>query len=328
MRAVVCTAFGPPECLVVEHRPVPMPGAGEVQVELRAWGVNHVDLLMCAGGYQLRPDLPFVPGLEAAGVVTGTGPGVTRWKAGDRVITQHRPGAFAELVTLPEASAFALPARFDFAEGAAFRSAYHTAYHALAQRAGLRAGETLMIHGASGGVGLAAVHVGRLLGATVIATGADPEKLAVVKAEGADHVVDASAGFRDTVKAITGGRGVDVVYDPVGGDLFDESMRCLAWGARLLVIGFTGGRPASARTNHLLIKGAAAIGIRAGEATRQEPRLLAESMARLHAWAEDGKLRPHISHRVPFSRFLEAIRAVGDRRVVGKAVLVRDRWAP
>lgn len=324
MRAIVCSAFGPPEALTLEQRPAPTPGPGEVQVEVHAWGVNHVDVLMCAGGYQLRPPLPFVPGLEAAGIVTATGVGATRWKAGDRVITQHRPGAFAETVTLPESQAFALPRRFEFADGAAFRSAYHTAYHALAQRAGLSAGETLLVHGASGGVGLAAVHIGKLLGATVIASGADSRKLAVVASEGADHVLDARSGFRDIVKDITAGRGVDVVYDPVGGDLFDESMRCLAWGARLLVIGFTGGRPALARTNHLLIKGASVLGVRAGEATRQEPRLLAESMTQLYAWAADGKLSPHISHRVPFGRFLEALHAVRDRQVVGKAVLVRD----
>jgi NADPH2:quinone reductase len=186
--------------------------------------------------------------------------------------------------------------------------------------------DVVLVHGASGGVGLAAVHVAKLLGAFVIATGGSAEKLAVVREQGADHtiVVPPGGGFRDEVKALTSGRGVDVVYDPVGGDLFDESMRCITWGARLLVIGFTGGRPATARTNQLLIKGASVIGIRAGEIGRQVPGTVERNMAILLGWVADGRLKPHVSHRFAFSRAGEALQAVTDRKVVGKAVLIPD----
>ncbi len=321
MRAIVCSRFGPPEGLNVEEQPEPAPGRGEVLVRHRAWGLNYVDLLMCAGGYQLRPDLPFVPGLEAAGDVIDTGAGVETLKIGDRVITAARPGVFAEFVALPEASALPIPRPFDYAQGAVFRSAYVTAWNALIHGARLEAGDVLLVHGAAGGVGLAAVHVGRLLGATVIAAAGSAEKLAVIAGEGADHLVNYSGGFRDQVKALTGGRGVDVIFDPVGGVVAEESLRCMNYGCRILYIGFTGGPPVSVRSNLLLIKGASAIGFRAGEIGRRKPGLNVQTMARLTGLAEAGRLRPHISHRVKWPDIQAAMQPILDRKVIGKVVM-------
>ena len=322
MRAIVCTEFGRPEGLVVEERPDPEPGPGEVLVRHRAWGLSYVDLLMCAGGYQLKPDLPFVPGLEAAGDVVAVGPGATRFAPGDRVITGARPGTFAELCALPERQVHPLPSTFDHAEGAAFRSAYVTAWNALNHGARLEPGEVLLVHGAAGGVGLAAVHVGRLMGAIVIATAGSDEKLAVVADHGADHVINyREGGFRDRVKALTGGRGADVIYDPVGGAVAEESLRCMNYGCRIVYLGFAGGEPVQVRSNLLLIKGASAIGFRAGEIGRRKPGLNEQTMARLTTLAEAGRLRPHISHRVKWPDIHAAIRPIRDRTVIGRVVM-------
>lgn len=320
-RAIVCRRLGPPQVLEIEEWPVRPPGPGEVQVELRAWGVNFVDVLMVAGGYQLKPALPFVPGLEAAGVVTATGDGVAALNPGDRVMTAHRPGGFAEIVTLAADKAYPIPDNMSFADGASFRSAYHTAWHALVQRGNLQPGETLLVQGAAGGVGMAAVHVGNLLGATVIGTVGSDEKLSAVKSEGADHVLNYSQGFRDQVKELTDGKGADVVLDPIGGAVFDESMRCINWGARLLIVGFAGGRAAAAKTNHLLIKGASAVGLRAGEIGRRNPAIVAQNMKDLMSHVAAGRLKPHISHRHSFEDFAAAMQVILDRQVVGKVVM-------
>ena len=323
MRAIVCHEFGPPDGLAVEHRPDPVPGPGEVLVHHRAWGLNYVDVLMCSGGYQLKPDLPFVPGIEAAGDVVAIGPEVIGRAVGERVMTSARPGAFAELLAVPAAAALPIPTPFDYAEGATFRSAYMTAWNALVHGARIEAGETLLVHGAAGGVGLAAVHVGRLLGAIVIATAGSAEKRAVLAREGADHVIDYANGFRDQVKALTDGRGADVIYDPVGGAAAEESLRAMNFGCRILYLGFTGGPPVQIRSNLLLIKGASAIGFRAGAIGRHRPGLNAQSMARLTTLAEAGRLRPHISHHVPWPDVQAAMQAIIDRKVIGKAVMVR-----
>lgn len=324
MRAIVCRRLGPPSVLAVEGLPEPEPGAGEVQVAPRAAGISFVDVLMVAGGYQLKPDLPFIPGLEAAGIVRKVGPGVTGLAPGDRVMTAHRPGAFAELAVVGAGRAYRIPDGVGFEAAAVFRSAYHTAYHSLVQRARLQAGETLLVHGAAGGVGLAAVQVGKLLGATVIATAGSAEKLAALREQGADHAIDYRHGFRDVVKELTDGRGADVIYDPVGGDIFDESMRCINWGGRLLVIGFTSGRAAQARTNHILIKGISVIGVRAGEIGRRDPAVVERNMRVLMDWLADGRLRPHISHRFPLERVADAMQAIIDRKVIGRAVLTLE----
>ncbi len=325
MRAVVCTALGGPENLAIETRAAPgLPGPGEVLVRQRAWGVNFVDALMCRGGYQLKPDPPFVPGLEAAGEIVAVGQDVAGWRAGDRAISGHRPGAFQEMHVLKADGLWPVPAAFDYADAAAFRSAAMTAYHALVDRGRIQAGEWALIHGATGSVGLAAVQLAKALGAKVIATGGDAGKLAAVARLGADHVLSSAPGFRKAVKDLTGGAGVDIVYDPVGGDVFDESVRCLAWEGRIVVVGFVSGRAAEAKTNHLLIKGASVIGIRAGEGSRQRPARGAAAKAAILELAETGRITPHISHRFPFADVADAFRAIEARQVVGKAVLMDD----
>ena len=321
MRAIVCPTYGPPEGLIVQDRPDPSPAPGEVLVRHRAWGLNYVDVLMCAGGYQLKPDLPFVLGLEGAGDVIALGDDVSGLKIGDRVMTSGRPGTFAETVAIPAKSATPIPAPFDYAEGAVFRSAYMTAWNALVHGARIEAGEVLLVHGAAGGVGLAAVHVGRLLGAIVIATASTREKRDAVEREGADHVLE-PVDFREPVKELTAGRGADVIYDPVGGAVAEESLRAMNYGCRILYIGFTGGPPVQVRSNLLLIKGASAIGFRAGEIGRRKPGLNEQTIARLIALAEAGRLRPHISHRVKWPDVQAAMRPIQDRTVIGKVVMV------
>src|SRR5215468_6700465 len=240
MKAVFCEKLGSPDDLVLRDVASPTPGPGEVKVALRARGVSFVDVLMSAGQYQVKRELPFIPGGEAAGVVLETGPGVEHVKPGDRVLV---PGGFAEETVVAAARVTSLPDAVSFETAAAFRSSYCTAYYAL-QRGRLQAGEVLLVHGAAGGVGLAAVDVGKLLGATVIATASTEEKLAACRRMGADHVIDYTHGFREQVRDLTHGRGADVIYDPVGGDVFDESMRCIAPFGRILIIGFTSGRAA------------------------------------------------------------------------------------
>jgi NADPH2:quinone reductase len=318
MRAIVCEKLGSPEHLVLRDVPSPAPGPGEVKVALRARGVSFVDVLVIAGQYQTKREVPFIPGGEAAGVVVEVGPGVQHLAAGDRVLV---PGGWAEEAVVPAARAIALPDAVGFETAAAFRSSYVTAYYGL-QRGRLAAGEALLVHGAGGGVGLAAVDVGKLLGATVIATASTAEKRAVCTRMGADHVIDGTKGFRDEVRALTGDRGADVIYDPVGGDVTDESMRCIAPFGRLLIIGFTGGRPAELRTNHLLIKDAEAIGFTVGALSRLDPARERRTLSVLMGWLAAGRISPHVSHRLPLEKAAEALALIRERRVIGKAVLV------
>jgi NADPH2:quinone reductase len=323
MRAIVCPDYGPPEILTVEDRPTPEPGPGQVLVQHKAWGINYVDVLMCAGGYQLKPPVPFVPGLEACGDVMAVGAGVEDFAVGDRVMTSGRPGVFCEYYVAGKGQAHRLPSTFDYAEGAAFRSAYMTAWNALTHGGRLEAGDVLLVHGAAGGVGLAAVHVGRLLGAYVIATAGSDEKLKVVKEQGADHVINyTNTDLREAAKGLTDGRGADVIYDPVGGDIAEQSLRCMNYGCRVVYIGFTGGPPVSVRSNLLLIKGATAVGFRAGEIGRRIPGLNEKTIATLITLAEQGRLRPHISHRIPWPDVQAAMRPIQERAVIGKAVMV------
>lgn len=321
MRQIICSAYGPPETLAVEEAATPSPAPGQVLVRHRAWGLNYVDLLMVAGGYQLKPDTPFIPGIEAAGDVIALGDGISDIAIGDRVMTSARYGLFAEVAAVDQAGVQKLPEAFDYAEGAVFKSAYMTAWNALNHGAHLRPGEVLLIHGAAGGVGLAAVHIGRLMGAIVIATAGSDEKLAVVKAEGADHVINYTDGFKDQVKALTGGRGADVIYDPVGGAVAEDSFKAMNYGCRILYIGFTGGPPVQIRSNLLLIKGASAIGFRAGEIGRRIPGLNERSMRDLTALVEAGRLRPHISHRTKWPDIAAAMTPIQNRTVIGKSVM-------
>ncbi|MEM7408596.1 MAG: NADPH:quinone oxidoreductase family protein [Pseudomonadota bacterium] len=321
IRVVNCSRFGEPQLLRVETRPRPVPASGEVTVDLHAWGVNYVDALMVAGGYQLKPDLPFVPGMEAAGYVLDA-PAETGLAVGAPVMLGMRPGAFAEQVCVPASAVQALPDGVSLEQGACFRSAFQTAYHGLVQGGRLESGEVALIHGAAGGMGLAAVQVAKLLGATVIATARSVERLDVARSLGADYVLGYGEGsFRDAVRDLTG--GADVIFDPVGGDVFDESMRCLNYGSRIVVVGFTSGRRPVAKTNHLLIKGASVTGIRAGEFSRQNPEVGKANRAVLHRWLAEGRIQSHISHRFPFERVHDALQAVLDREVVGRAVLHR-----
>jgi NADPH:quinone reductase len=319
-KAVVCRELGPPERLRLETFASAALKPGEARVAVRAAGINFPDILMAAGEYQLKPELPFTPGVEAAGEVIEVN-GADGTAVGDRVIVKMRYGAYADEAVVTPSQTIPLPQAFDFAEGATFLAAHGTAYHALIDRGQVRPGEVLLVHGAGGGVGLAAVEMGKMLGATVIAAASSEEKLAVAQAKGADHLVlYPREPFRDAVKRITEGRGVDVVFDPVGGEIFENSVRCIAWGARLLVIGFTGG-VGLARTNLLLIKGASVLGVRAGEAVRRNPELGVVRIGKLLEWAEAGKIRPHISHRLPLEDFAQAMRLLVDRKAIGRVAL-------
>jgi NADPH:quinone reductase len=322
MKAVVCRELGAPERLRLETFSSNALADGEVRIAVRAAGINFPDILMAAGEYQLKPELPFTPGVEAAGEVTEVADDVSGIAIGDRVIVKMRHGAYAEEVVVAPSQLTRLPANFDYAEGATFLAAHGTAYHALIDRAQLGRGEVLLVHGAGGGVGLAAVEIGKLLGATVIAAASSEEKLAVAREKGADHLIlYAREPFREAVKRITDGRGADVVFDPVGGEVFENSLRCIAWGARILVVGFTGGI-GLARTNLLMIKGASVLGIRAGEAVRKNPVIGEERLKTLLGWAAGGHVRPHISHRLPLENYAEAMRLLIDRKAIGRVALV------
>jgi NADPH:quinone reductase len=321
-KAVVCRALGPPETLRLESFASKPLAAGQVRVAIRAAGINFPDILMAAGEYQLKPDLPFTPGVEAAGDVVEVSDDASGVAVGDRVIVKMRHGAYTDEAVVAPSQLTPLPSNFDYAEGATFLAAHGTAYHGLIDRGALQPGEVLLVHGAGGGVGLAAVELGKMLGATVIAAASSEEKLKVARARGADHLVLYSREpLRDAVKRITGGRGADVVFDPVGGTIFEDSVRCIAWGARLLVIGFTGGI-GLARTNLLLIKGASVLGVRAGEAVRKNPALGEVRLKALTEWAEAGKIRPNISHRLPLEDYAKAMRLLIDRKAIGRVALV------
>ncbi|GAA4410544.1 NADPH:quinone oxidoreductase family protein [Quisquiliibacterium transsilvanicum] len=322
-RAFVCHRLSE-DLSGVELRSLPRfaPGPREVAVDLRAASVNFPDLLMTKGLYQFRPDPPFVLGMEGAGIVAAVGSEVREFSVGDRVLAHQKTGCYAERIVLPSTSVRALPAGHDFAQGAAFQAAAITSYVALVRKGGLAAGETLLVHGASGGVGMAAVQLGRHLGARVIATGTSDEKLAIVRAQGADEVINLTReDLRERVKELTGGRGADVIYDPIGGDVFDASTRCIAWDGRLLVIGFVSGRIPTIAANIPLIKGFSVVGVRAGEYGRRDPLKGAENLRAIDLLAEQGVFRPHISDRFPLERALDALRHIADRKVVGKVVI-------
>jgi NADPH:quinone reductase len=320
-KIVVCRELGPPENLRLETFASAPLAAGQVRVAIRAAGINFPDILMAAGEYQLKPPLPFTPGVEAAGDVVEVND-ASDVAVGDRVIVKMRHGAYCDEAVVTPSQLIPLPSTFDYAEGATFLAGHGTAYHALIDRGQVKEGEVLLVHGAGGGVGLAAVEMGKMLGATVIAAASSEEKLAIAKTRGADHLVlYAREPFRDAVKRITDGKGADVVFDPVGGEIFENSMRCINWGARLLVIGFTGGI-GLAKTNLLLIKGASVVGVRAGEAVRKNPALGEVRIKALTEWAEAGKLRPNVSHRLPLEDYAKAMRLLIDRKAIGRVALV------
>jgi NADPH:quinone reductase len=322
MKAVLCKAYGPPESLVVEEVVSPEPGPGEVVVSVKAASVNFPDVLIIQNKYQFKPQLPFSPGSEVAGVVKTIGDGVTTVKPGDRVMAFTTYGAFAEEVKTDAARLLPLPPGMDFTHAAAFGLTYATSDHALRDRGQLAAGETLLVLGAAGGVGLAAIEIGKALGARVIAAASTDDKLAVCREHGADDTINyAGDDLRGRVKAITDGRGVDVVYDPVGGAYTEPALRSLAWRGRLLVVGFAAGEIPKIPLNLTLLKGCSIVGVFWGEFTRREPQRFAGSMQQLGRWYADGKLKPHVSQTYPLERAADALTAMANRQVKGKVVL-------
>ncbi|MEM9939500.1 MAG: NADPH:quinone oxidoreductase family protein [Pseudomonadota bacterium] len=322
MRALVCHALSDDFSGVeVRDVPVPKPGPGEVLIKVRATSINFPDLLLCQGKYQLKLDPPFTPGMDMSGEVAALGEDVEGFAVGDTVCGGARFGGFAEYALASADGLQKKPDNMSFEAAASYSAAYLTAYVALVRRGHLKVGETLLVHGASGGVGMAAVDVGKLLGATVIATGGSDEKLAKVKAYGADHVFNTAGGFRQQVKDLTDGRGADVIYDPVGGDVFDESVRCIAFEGRLLVIGFTSGRIATVSTNMPLIKGFSVVGVRAGEYGRQFPERGRENVKQIWDWAREGKTRPYVHETLPLERVLDGFSMIQNREVIGKLII-------
>ncbi len=326
MRAVVCRELSGPQSLSVEELPDPQPGPGEVAIAVAAAGVNFADTLMVTGKYQEKPELPFTPGLELAGTVTALGPGVTGVATGDRVIGLVDRGAFAEVALVRADEVYPIPDSMDFDIAAGFPITYGTAHGALVWRADLKPGETLLVHGAAGGVGLAAVEVGKALGAEVIATAGGPEKLEIARAHGADHLVDyRSEDIRERVKALTGGRGADVVFDPVGGEVFMASLRAVAWGGRLLVIGFAAGKVPEIPANLLLVKNLAVLGLYWGAYRQKAPALLRAQFETLTGWYAEGRLAPLVSHRLDLAEAGRALDLLLTRKATGKVVLTTGR---
>jgi NADPH2:quinone reductase len=322
MKAVLCKQFGPPESLVFEDIPSPKPAAGEAVITMHAASVNFPDVLIIQNKYQFKPPLPFSPGSELAGVVKEVGPDVKNVKPGDKVIAFTTYGAFAEEVKTEAARLIPLPPKMDFSTGAAFLLTYGTSDHALRDRAALKAGETLLVLGAAGGVGLAAIEIGKALGARVIACASTDDKLAVCRDHGADETVNyATEDMRERIKSLTAGKGVDVVYDAVGGPYSEPAFRSIAWRGRLLVVGFAAGDIPKLPLNLALLKGASIVGVFWGDFARREPKAFAESIQQLGRWHAEGKLKPHVSQTFPLAKAVDALKMMAARQVKGKVVL-------
>jgi len=324
MRAMLCHAWGPVENLKLGDAAAPVPADGEVAIAVKAVGINYADAIMVAGNYQTKPPLPFSPGLEAAGIVAACGARVTRFKPGDRVMAILAHGGLAELAVAPEAETFAIPGRMSFEDAGAFPVAYISSHVALRWQGRLEPAETLLVLGAAGGVGLTAVEIGKAMGARVIAAASTPEKLAVARERGADDVVNYSTeNLTDRVMALTDGKGADVCFDPVGGDLFDAALSSLGWGGRILLIGFVAGVP-QIPANRLLVKHRAALGSSLRYFRWHEPDKLRRSVEELVQWYGEGKLRPLVTHRLPLEQSVEAIRLLTDRKAHGKVVVTME----
>ena len=326
MRAVVCHALGEPETLALETLPSPPLGTTQVRIHVHAAGVNFADGLMVGGTYQEKPPLPFTPGFEVAGVVAELGADVAGLAVGDRVIGLVSVGGYADEAVVDAAAVYKIPDVMGFEAAAGFPIAYGTSHGALEWRADLKPGETLLVLGAAGGVGLTAVEIGHAMGATVIAAASSPEKLAIAQSRGAAHLIDTSAeDLRARVKDLTGGRGVDVVYDPVGGDLFDAALRSTAWEGRLVIIGFAGGKVPQIPANLLLVKNLSAVGFYWGSYRAKDPARVRASFETLFGWVAAGKLKPHISETFPLEQAAQAIRVLQSRKATGKVVLTTGR---
>ncbi|MFP6742772.1 MAG: NADPH:quinone oxidoreductase family protein [Alphaproteobacteria bacterium] len=322
MRAVLCNEFGEPETLSVGDALEFEPGEGEVQIAIAAAGVNFADILMVAGKYQEKPEFPFSPGLEVAGTVLKCGKGVRSCKKCDRVMAATSKGGFAEQVVVPASDVFRIPKGLSFEDAAGFPVVYGTAYGALDWRANLKAGETLLVLGAAGGVGLTTVEVGKAKGATVIAAANGADRTALAAEHGADHLIDYSTeNLRERVREITDGKGVDVIFDPVGGQLFDVALRCLGWEGRLIVIGFASGTIPQVPANILLVKNCGVLGFYWGAYRRRDPERMKAAYKQLFKWFEKDKLKPHVSQTFPLEQAGEAMRILADRKAKGKIVL-------
>ncbi len=326
MRAVLCRELGGPEKLVVEDIPSPPMRDGAVRVAIHAAGLNFADILLIAGQYQTKPPLPYTPGSEAAGVVTEVGAGVRHVKPGDRVMAILEGGGYAEEAVTDAARVLPIPAGMDFAAAAGFPIAYGTSHGALEWRARLKANEWLLVTGAAGGVGLTAVEIGKAMGARVIAAAGSPEKLKVAQDHGADHLIDYSKeDIRERVKAITAGKGADVIYDPVGGDVFEACMRSIAWEGRIIVIGFAAGKIPQVPANVVLVKNIDVIGFFWGSYLPRKPEQVGQSLKQLLRWFEEGKLKPHVSDRFDLKDAAQALEMLKQRKSTGKVVLTTGR---
>jgi NADPH2:quinone reductase len=323
MKAVVCKAWGLPDTLVVEELPDPVPGPGQVALAIHAAGVNFPDVLIIQGKYQFKPELPFTPGSELSGVVTAVGDGVTGYQVGDRVIAFCSTGAFAQQIVVPQQALMPMPPGMDFDTAAAITLTYGTSHHAVVDRAQLKAGETMLVLGAAGGVGLAAIEIGKSLGARVIAAASTDEKLAVCRAHGADATINySSEDLREAIKAATDGKGPDVIYDPVGGIYAEPAFRSIGWRGRYLVVGFANGEIPKLPLNLTLLKGASLMGVFWGEFAKREPKANMAAMRQLMGWLGEGKIKPRISGRYTLAQAADALNDMAARKVTGKVVIV------
>jgi len=322
MKAVVCKAWGLPDSLVVDEVADPVPGPGQVALAVKAAGVNFPDVLIIQGKYQFKPELPFTPGSELSGVITALGDGVNGFKVGDKVIAFTSTGAFAEQIVVPQQALMPMPPGMDFDTAAAITLTYGTSHHAVVDRAALKEGETMLVLGAAGGVGLAAIEIGKALGARVIAAASSEEKLQVCRDHGADATINYSTeDLREAVKAATGGKGPDVIFDPVGGIYAEPAFRSIGWRGRYLVVGFANGEIPKLPLNLTLLKGASLMGVFWGEFAKREPKANMAAMRQLMGWMAEGKIRPHISGRYSLAQTAQALNDMAARKVTGKVVI-------
>jgi NADPH2:quinone reductase len=325
MKAVLCKAYGPPESLVIEDVEPLRPGPGQVVISVKACGINFPDTLIIEGKYQFKPEMPFSPGGEVAGVVKEVGEGVERVRVGDRVIAFTGWGGFAEEVLADAEKLIPMPDEMDFVTASAFVMVYGTSHYALKDRAKIQPGETLLVLGAAGGVGLAAVELGKAMGARVIAAASSEEKLAVCRQHGADECINyANEDLKESIKRLTGGQGVDVIYDPVGGNYAEPALRGMAWEGRYLVVGFAAGEIPRIPLNLTLLKGCSIVGVFWGSFTTRDPQRNQEHLRELMAWFHEGRLRPHISATYPLERVADALNDLRARKITGKAVLLLE----
>jgi NADPH2:quinone reductase len=326
MKAVVCQAWGLPDTLTVQDLPDPQPAAGQVVIDVQAAGVNFPDVLIIQGKYQFKPELPFTPGSEVAGTISAVADDVTGFKVGDQVIAFTAQGGFGQKLAVPVAALMPMPPGMDFDTAAAITLTYGTSHHAVVDRAALKAGETMLILGAAGGVGLAAIEIGKALGARIIACASSDEKLAVCKEHGADVLINYSKeDLREAIKAATGGKGPDVIYDPVGGEYAEPAFRSIGWRGRYLVVGFANGEIPKLPLNLTLLKGASLVGVFWGEYAKREPKANLAAMRQMIGWMQEGKIKPHISARYALADTAQALNDMAARKVTGKVVILPQK---